>query len=57
MRKMIRFRKVEIDSYICFIGRNKKMLNYPVRSISLVPIPKSPQTHYSTLTVPEIFWQ
>jgi len=54
---MIRFRKVEIDSYICFIGRNKKMLNYPVRSISLVPIPKSPQTHYSTLTVPEIFWQ
>lgn len=57
MRKMIRFRMVEIDSYICFIGRHKKMLKYPVRSISLVPIPKSPRVHYSTLTVPEIFWQ
>ncbi len=57
MRKLLRFRKVEIDSYICFIGKNKNVLKYPVRSITLVPIPKSSRMHYSTLTVPEIFWQ
>jgi hypothetical protein len=57
MRTLIHFRMVEIDSNICFIGRYKKVLKYPVRSISLVPIPKSARIHYSTLTVPEIFWQ
>jgi hypothetical protein len=54
---MIRFKLVELDSKVCFIGRKKKVLNYPVRSISLVPEPKSTVLLHSVLTVPEIFWQ
>ncbi len=57
MKTMIRFKLVELDSKVCFIGRKKKVLKYPVRSISLVPVPKSSSMLYSTLTVPEIFWQ
>ncbi len=57
MVTIIRFKLVELDSKVCFIGRKKKVLNYPVRSISLVPEPKSSFLLHSALTVPEIFWQ
>lgn len=57
MTPLIRFKLVELDSKISFIGKKKKVLNYPVRSISLVPEPKTAGIVYPTLTVPEIFWQ
>jgi len=57
MATMIRFKMVELDSRICFIGKKKKVLNYPVRSVSLIPEPKSGNMQHSALTVPEIFWQ
>jgi hypothetical protein len=57
MTTMIRFKLVEVDSTVCFIGRKKKVLNYLVRSISLVPVPRSNVMRNSFLTVPEIFWQ
>jgi hypothetical protein len=57
MTSLIRFKPVEIDSKVYFIGKKKKLLNYPVRSISLVPEPKSSNGQASPVTVPEIFWQ
>ena len=57
MATMIRFKLVEVDSKICFRGRKKKVLNYPVRSVSLVPEPKLNMISHATLTLPEIFWQ
>lgn len=54
---MIRFKSIEIDSKICFIGRNKKVLHYKVKSISLVPHPASPVPLKLSVKVPEIFWQ
>ena len=57
MATLIRFKPVEINSKICFIGKKKKILNYQVRSIALVPVPGSKEIIQSFLTVPEIFWQ
>jgi hypothetical protein len=57
MATMLRFKIVELDSRICFIGKKKKVLNYPVRSVSLIPEPRSGNMQHSALTVPEIFWQ
>ncbi|MDP1623662.1 MAG: hypothetical protein Q8M08_15155 [Bacteroidales bacterium] len=57
MATLIRFKIVEIDSSISFIGKKKKTLKYPVRSTVLVP-----ETNLSAKPVcldglPEIFWQ
>ena len=57
MSFIIRFRPVEIDSKICFIGKKKKVLKYPIRSIVLIPEPKFRKGDPATLIVPEIFWQ
>ncbi len=57
MSFIIRFRPVEIDSKICFIGKKKKVLKYPIRSIALIPEPKFRKGDPATLIVPEIFWQ
>jgi hypothetical protein len=57
MSSLIRFKPVEIDSKICFVGKKKKVLKYPVRSISLVPEPKPVKGGHVQITVPEIFWQ
>jgi len=54
---MIRFKPVEIYSKICFTGKHKKVLQYQVKSISLVPHPASPLNLNSAVKVPEIFWQ
>ena len=57
MATLIRFKPVEIDSKVYFIGKKKKLLKYPVRSISLVPEPKCLNGQPSAVIVPEIFWQ
>ncbi len=57
MTCLIRFKSIEIDSKVCFIGKKKKVLNYLVRSICLVPEPKSLTRNASNFAVPEIFWQ
>ncbi|MEI7980046.1 MAG: hypothetical protein WCI71_00240 [Bacteroidota bacterium] len=57
MATMIRFKPVEIYSKICFTGKHKKVLQYQVKSISLVPHPASPLNLNSAVKVPEIFWQ
>ena len=57
MTCLIRFKSIEIDSKVCFIGKKKKVLNYLVRSICLVPEPKSLRRNASHFAVPEIFWQ
>jgi hypothetical protein len=57
MKGLLRFKPVEIDSKVYFTGRKKKMLKYPVRSVSLEPIPGSPNGQKVRMTVPEIFWQ
>ena len=57
MTCLIRFKSIEIDSEVCFVGKKKKVLNYLVRSICLVPEPKSLTRNASHFAVPEIFWQ
>ena len=57
MMCIIRFKMVVIDSKVFFIGKRKKVLNYIVRSICLVPEPKSPNGNDQETAVPEIFWQ
>ncbi|MEI7726226.1 MAG: hypothetical protein WCK09_14045 [Bacteroidota bacterium] len=57
METLIRFKIVEIDSKISFNGKKKKTLKYPVRSVSLIPEPKSLAKMQNLATLPEIFWQ
>ncbi|MEI7663912.1 MAG: hypothetical protein WCK34_17020 [Bacteroidota bacterium] len=56
MSAIIRFKPVEIDSKVYFIGRKKKILKYPVRSVSLVALPIKPDGEKQQLSLPEIFW-
>jgi hypothetical protein len=54
--QMIRFRIVEIDSNICFVGiKKRRCLRYVVRSLALIPKTKFPDGEQWRL--PEIFWQ
>ena len=55
MAQIIRFKLIEIDSNICFVGRKKKPLRYCVRSVALIPRVKGPNG--SVINLPEIFWQ
>ena len=48
---------IEIDSKVFFIGKKRKILRYPVRSISLVPETENINREIPRETVPEIFWQ
>jgi len=57
MATLIRFKMVEVDSQVSFVGRKKKVLKYLVRSISLVPEPTPSLMFRSLVPVPEIFWQ
>jgi len=57
MAFLIRFKMVEIDSKICFNGKKKKNLKYPVRSVSLVPVTYLPANITGLSALPEIFWQ
>jgi len=57
MAILIRFKPVEIDSKICFTGKNKKVLHYQVKSLSLVPEPNASARLQVSIIVPEIFWQ
>jgi hypothetical protein len=57
MTSLIRFKIVEIDSIICFDGKKKRTLKYPVRSISLVPEKMRPENIHCPTDIPEIFWQ
>jgi hypothetical protein len=51
----IRFRLVEIDSNVCFVGKKRRCLRYIVRSIALVAKTDAPDGKQGKL--PEIFWQ
>jgi hypothetical protein len=57
MTPLLRFKIVEIDSNISFIGKRKKHLTYPVRSLALVPKIKSTVKITGFESLPEIFWQ
>jgi hypothetical protein len=57
MAPLIRFKMIEIDSKVFFIGKKRKILRYPVRSISLVPEAENINGEIPRVTVPEIFWQ
>ena len=57
MANIIHFKTVEINSKVYFVGKKKKALHYPIRSISLVPEPKSLNRQVSQIIVLEIFWQ
>jgi len=57
MAPLIRFKMIEIDSKVFFIGKKRKILRYPVRSISLVPETENINREIPRETVPEIFWQ
>ncbi|MEI6174478.1 MAG: hypothetical protein WCR01_12070 [Bacteroidota bacterium] len=57
MATLIRFKLVEVNSQVSFVGRKKKVLKYLVRSISLVPEPTPSLMFRSLVPVPEIFWQ
>jgi hypothetical protein len=57
MTPLLRFKIVEIDSNISFIGKRKKNLTYPVRSLALVPKTKLPLKIKGFESLPEIFWQ
>lgn len=57
MASLIRFKPVEIDSNICFLGKRKRSLKYPVRSLALVPDCKKHGEPVQKFIIPEIFWQ
>jgi hypothetical protein len=57
MTIFIRFTTVEINSNICFRGRSRKTLKYPVRSLSLLPVYKVKGKQPIPGSLPEIFWQ
>lgn len=52
-----RFKPVEIISEITFLGKGKKSLSYPVKSIILVPIPKTFLIECPKMPILQIFWQ
>ena len=54
---MIRFKKVEIQSNVIFRGKEVKHLNYPVKSLSLVPVMLKPEKKPILESLPEIFLQ
>ena len=57
MSVMIRFKKVEIQSNVIFRGKEVKHLNYPVKSLSLVPVMLKPEKKPILESLPEIFLQ
>jgi hypothetical protein len=51
------FRPVLIDSIVSFRGKRKKVLQYLVGSISLVPYSEKGTRLKAKYCIPEIFWQ
>jgi len=57
MEPFLRFKTVEIDSKVYLNGKKRRLLHYPVRSISLIPEPGPVKETVCKVHVPEIFWQ
>ncbi len=57
MAPLIRFKRVEIDSNICFHGKKRRTLKYTVRSLSLIPEARTAGKQTDPEPIPEIFWQ
>lgn len=56
MKKLLRFKPVEIDSRVCFFEKHRKIHHYHVRSIALIPRQASHADQQEAVPFPEIFW-
>jgi hypothetical protein len=56
MAPFIRFKVVEISSKVSFKGKCRKVLKYPVRSISIQPENEGRFEIREFLSIPEIFY-
>ena len=56
MKKLLRFKPVEIDSRVCFVEKHRKIHHYHVRSIALIPRQATSVDRQEAVPFPEIFW-